>query len=69
VIEPAEDFAGEVEEANQYNVELEDDGPKIIGKHKTDTPAWATLAVSEQEQKDAFIRQVFGKMKRESGKL
>ena len=65
MIEPAEDFAGEVEEANQYNVELEDDGPKIIGKHKTDTPAWAVLGDSALEE----LRKVVEEMKRGIGRL
>ena len=62
---PGHDYVGEVEDANRYNVELEDDGPKIVGKHKTDTPAWAVLGDSASEE----LRKIVEQMKREAGRL
>ena len=65
MIEPGQDYAGEVEAANQYNVELEEDGPKIIGKHKTDSPHWAILGDGTLEE----LRKVVAQMKRAVGEL
>ena len=49
MIEPSQDFAGEVAAANRYNVELEDDAPKPKGRYKQDWESGRTVDRSDPE--------------------
>ena len=49
MIEPVQDFVGEVEEANQYNLELEDDAPKPRGRYQQDWESGRTVDRSDPE--------------------